>query len=117
VKVRPREPTRFQRLYRLAAIPNIYNKPANLLSLELQFPQMEEMEFGHSFVTADVGRSIWTASISVSPRSQNRPCVILSCERLRVPQRRAEEFNCMFLMIKGLEDHACVIRHLRMHRG
>ena len=63
--MRPREPTRIQRLYRLAAIPNIYNKPGNLLSLKLQFPRMEEMEFGHSFGTADVGRSIWTASISV----------------------------------------------------
>ena len=36
-----------------SAIPNIYNKPGNLLSLKLQFPQMEQMEFGHSFGTAE----------------------------------------------------------------
>jgi hypothetical protein len=51
--VRPREPRGFQRLYRFSRSPNIYNKPGNLLSLKEQVQQVEKLEFGHSFGTAE----------------------------------------------------------------
>ena len=54
-QVRPREPRHLQGLRRFSQNPNIYNKPGNLLSLRRQVPRIEEMEFRHSFGTAEWG--------------------------------------------------------------
>jgi hypothetical protein len=37
----------------LSRIPNIYNKPGNLLSLKQQVHRMDQMGFGHSFGTVE----------------------------------------------------------------
>ena len=71
--MRPREPRGFQGLHRFSRNPNIYNKLGNLLTLKLQFPRMEQMEFGHSFGTAEKqGRDVrWvlkSRDIPVAPK-------------------------------------------------
>lgn len=45
---RPREPDGFQRLHRFSLTTNDSNQPGKLLSLQSQFPRMEQMGFGHS---------------------------------------------------------------------
>jgi hypothetical protein len=52
VKLRPREPRRFQGLHRFSAIPNTYNNPGNLLSLKKQLQGLQQVEFGNSSGTA-----------------------------------------------------------------
>ena len=52
-KLRPGEPRCFQRLRLFSATPNNYNNLGNLLSLKQQPQQLEQMEFGHSFGTAE----------------------------------------------------------------
>jgi hypothetical protein len=51
--MRPRELRRFQGFHRFSRIPNIYNKPGNLLSLKQQPQCIEEMKLGHSFGTTE----------------------------------------------------------------
>jgi hypothetical protein len=56
--VRPREPRRFQGLHRFSLNPNIYNNLGNLLSLKQQPQHFEQMEFRHSFGTAEWGEPL-----------------------------------------------------------
>ena len=51
-KLRPRELSGFQRFHRFSAIPNIYNKPGNLLRSKKQLRRLQQIGFGHSFGTA-----------------------------------------------------------------
>ena len=57
-KLRPREPRGFQGLHRVSPNPNIYNNLGNLLSLKQQPRWLEQMEFGHSYGTAEKLRGV-----------------------------------------------------------